>query len=122
MGKIIAGTASFRINGQPINLKGDLTYSTTQESAEGYKGVDGHAGIMVTPKLPFVEGTFSDQSDISTQDFEGLEGVDVQVDLRNGKKIVFPNCFQTGEVEVNGIEGSFSLRFECLGTPVEDVA
>jgi len=122
MGKISAGTASFLFEGNVLNLVGDLTYSLAIESSELVKGMDSHVGEVATPQVPFVEGKFRDESDLDVLALQKLDNVAVQMQLRNGKSIIFPDCKQTSRVEQDGSDGTFTLRFESRGTPSEDLS
>ena len=113
MAKFDSGTVSIQANGQVINVKGSVTYSTHTESVETFRGVDGHSGSKFTPANPFVEVAVSDSSDINTQAFQNLQDVTVVVNQRNGKIVTFSECTQVNQVEVDAIEGEFTLRFEA---------
>lgn len=121
MGKRSAGTASFLYDGIVINLVGELNSSLAVESSELVKGMDSHVAEEATPQVPFAEGVFRDQSDISLKVLQKLDGVDVQIQYRNGKTEMYPDCKQVGRVEKNGVNGTFPLRFESRGEPSEDL-
>lgn len=113
MATSIAGTASFKIDGDVYNIVGDITYSTAPESAESQVGVDGHFGVNYTPMACFFEGQFRDSEDLEISDLQKLSGVTVQLSLRNGKEVIFPDATQMLQPEVNPIDGTYRLRFEC---------
>lgn len=113
MATSVAGTLSFKIDGDVIDLVGDLIYSIVNESAESQVGVDNHFGVNYTPQACYVEGQFRDRDDLDISQFQALAGVTVQLPLRNGKQIIFPDAHQMLQVENNPIDGTFRLRFEC---------
>jgi hypothetical protein len=106
------GTGSLSIEGVVVNLSADLTYSVTGETAEVQIGVDGHRSDMFTRKPKFIEATISNRGDFDTGTFSGLQNATVQINLRNGKIIALTNATQVGEVEVDAIAGTFTVRFE----------
>jgi|TARA_B100000497_G_C7425134_1_gene266286 hypothetical protein len=111
MGKIINGTASVLIDGSPINIFGDITYSIGVESAESQLGVDGHYGVNITKVPAFIEIACVDDSELDLGQFQNLQA-DVQCSLRNGKIAVWHNAYQINQVEVTVADGKFTLRFE----------
>lgn len=119
MGKFDSGRVSIQVNGEVINVKGSVKYSTHSEAVETFRGIDGHAGAKITMVNPFVEVLVTDSADVNTQVFQNAEGLQVVVNQLNGKIITFSNCRQVNPVEVDAGEGEFTLRFECLGGATE---
>ena len=111
MGKIINGTASILIDGSPLNVFGDITYSTGTESAESQIGVDGHYGVNITKVPAFIEITIVDDSELELNSFVNLQA-DVQCQLRNGKVGVWYNAYQINQPEMSATDGKIVLRFE----------
>lgn len=111
MGKIINGTASVLINGSPVNLFGDITYSIGVEEAESQLGVDGHFGVNISKVAAFLEVTCVDDSELDLGQFQNLQA-DVQCVLRNGKIGVWHDAYQINQVQVTVADGKFTLRFE----------
>ncbi|NBV31845.1 MAG: hypothetical protein EBR93_04855 [Bacteroidetes bacterium] len=111
MGRIINGTASVLIDGEPVNVFGDITYSIGVESAESQLGIDGHFGVNITKVAAFIEVTCVDDSELDISQFQNLQA-DVQCVLRNGKIAVWHDAYQVNQVEVSVTNGQFTLRFE----------
>jgi len=120
--KIIGGTAQIRVDGQTLDVFGDIKYSTTNEEREIRRGVDRHFNPKVTPVTPYVEMTISDASNLDVKALAEAQDVTVVVQLANGKLVTFPECDQVNRVEVDAIESTMSLRYESKGESVETLA
>jgi hypothetical protein len=111
MGQIINGTASVLINGEPLNIFGDITYAIGTETAESQLGIDGHYGVNITKAPAFIEVACVHDSEMDMLQFQNLQA-DVQCVLRNGKIGVWYNAYQINQPEVSVVDGKFTLRFE----------
>ena len=121
--RLDTGTASITINGDVINIKGEITWSTQRSEKETFRSSNGAVGgVKYTPKNPYVSMKVMEDGGVDTRIFDELTGVRVVVIERNEKQIVFPDCTQVGEVEVDAIEGEYTLMFESMsGFPEEIV-
>jgi hypothetical protein len=119
---ISSGLLSLLANGKPLNAMGDFTYSTARTEIEIMTGVDRHASERHTPVTPFIEGTISDSGDLDTRTLHGARFDAVQLQLLNGKTIKINKATQVSRIEVNAIDGTFTVRFEGTTEADEDIA
>jgi hypothetical protein len=119
---ISSGLLSLLADGKALNAMGDFTYSTARTEIEIVTGVDRHGSERHTPVTPFIEGTISDSGDLDTRTLHGARFDAVQLQLLNGKTIKINKAVQVSRIEVNAIEGTFSVRFEGTTEPDEDIA
>jgi hypothetical protein len=119
---ISSGLLSLLVDGRALNAMGDFTYSTARTEIEIMTGVDRHASERHTPVTPFIEGTVSDAGDLDTRTLHGARYDAVQLRLLNGKSIKINKATQVSRIEVNAIDGTFSVRFEGTTAADEDVA
>ena len=120
--RIIGGTAQVRVDGETLDVMGDVTYSPVVEEREIRRGVDGHYSPKVTPVVPFIEIKVSDASNLNVKKLASAENVGVSLKLRNGKLFTLADADQVNRVEVDAIDTSFTLRYEGKADPVETLA
>lgn len=119
---ISSGILSLVAGSTVLNAMGDFTYSTARTEIEVVTGVDRHASERHTPVTPYIEGTISDSGDLDTRTLHGARFDTVQLGLQNGKSVKINNAIQVSRIEVNAIEGTFSVRFEGTTEADEDLA
>ena len=117
-----AGTCYLKVNGTQYALRGKFTYQPLDKIRSGYRGQDEHGGFTEKPENPYVEMDLTDLGGVSVKSLQALEGATLTAELRNGKTIVLHEAFYAGEAKVGTEEGSFSGRFEGLGTMDELLA
>jgi len=114
MANKIAGTAYVKVDGTQYTLAGRLTVSTTSLEREGRAGLSGVVGYVERPRVPFVEGDFHTTSDLSVEELEDITDATVKVELANGKIYILREAWTTAAFELDGSEGTVSVRFEGL--------
>jgi len=65
-------------------------------------------------EAPFVEMAVSDAGDLDTKKFQKATDITVTVELGSGKQFVLRNAWHVPQIEVDGVEGQMTLRFEGL--------
>jgi len=108
----VGGTARLLINGTQYPLRGNLTISLGNISRESIVGIDQYHGVKETPVASWIEMDVTDMGDIDISLLQGLDDVTVNVELANGKQAVLRNAAQINPVELNAVDGQFTLRFE----------
>jgi hypothetical protein len=110
----IAGTAWLKVDGEQYALRGDLTISIDSVEREGQAGMDGVHGYLETPRIPFIEGTFSDIGGMSLARLQGIVNSTVTAEVVSGKTYLLRNAWTSTARELNAAEGSVSVRFEGM--------
>jgi Phage tail tube protein len=111
----IAGTASLKVNGNQIALKGNLTVSGSRVERTGIAGQDNVHGFQELPRVPYIEADISTVPEqTTTEELERLIDVTVQADLINGFSYVLRNAWCKGPIEINTHDGQFRIRFEGI--------
>lgn len=108
----VGGTARLLINGTQYPLRGDLTISLGNVSRESIVGIDQYHGVKETPVASWIEMSLTDLGDIDITTLQNLDDVTVNVELANGKQAVLRNAAQVNPVELNAVDGQYTLRFE----------
>lgn len=106
------GILSFVVDGVQYEVEGSFTFSAQRFLRTSVSGVAGPAGHKREGAQPFFEGVVHYKEAVSTVTLTELENVTCQLDLYNGKKLVLERAAQVGELEVDAVEGTFTLRLE----------
>jgi hypothetical protein len=110
----VAGVAYLRVDGRQYALRGNLTVSPDMKEREGVAGQDGVHGYIERPRVPFIEGDFSDVAGLSLAEFENQTNVTVQADLANGKRYLLRNAWTSTPRELNTADGQVTVRWEGM--------
>ncbi len=110
--KAIAGVVYVRIDGTTVSVRGNVKCSMASESRESIAGVDGVHGHKVIPAVPFIELDVSDGDEADWTVLAAAKGVEIQAELTSGKVAVLSEAVQVNQLEVDGVEGQATLRFE----------
>jgi Phage tail tube protein len=110
----VAGVAYVRVDGRQYALRGNLVISIDIDEREGVAGQDGVHGYIERPRVPFIEGDFSDIAGLSLTDFQRMRNVTVQADLANGRRYLLRNAWTSTARELNTADGQVTVRWEGM--------
>ena len=108
----IAGTVFLKVDGEQLQLRGDLVVSPGSAERESVVGQDAVHGFKEMPRAPFIEGTFSDGAAVSLEALQRQSDVTVQAELASGKQYVLRNAWLVPAPELDTSEGQMTLRWE----------
>ena len=110
------GIAFLEVNGEALDVAGDLSYDATFVKREMLIGQSGVQGYSEMPKTGSIAGTIRDAGNMSVAAFLDMTAVPVVARLANGKTVYGDTLTCTECSEVKTQEGSFTLKFEGLVT------
>lgn len=110
----VAGVAYVYVNGQQYPLRGNLTVSIDTVEREGIAGQDGIHGYIERPRIPWIEGDFSDLGGLSLVALQRMIDVTVTAELANGKQYVVRNGWTSTAREFDAAEGQATVRWEGM--------
>jgi hypothetical protein len=110
----IAGVAYVFVDGRQYPLRGNLTISIDTVERTGVAGMDGVHGYTEQPRVPYIEGDFSDIGQLSLITLQNMTDVTVTAELANGKVYVLRNAWTSTAREFKGAEGQATVRFEGM--------
>ena len=110
----IAGVAYVFCDGRQYPLRGNLTISIDVVARTGVAGMDGVHGYTETPRVPFIEGDFSDIGQLSLITLQNMVDITVTAELANGKVYVLRNAWTSTAREFKAAEGQATVRFEGM--------
>ncbi len=113
------GVISFRVNGDVLRLRGNVTYSLGGLVREAIEGPTGLAGFKVTGMAPFVEVESMDAQDVDLAALQDMQGATGTLQLRNGKTVVINDSSVVGQIEVSSEDGGFTVRF--VGSSAKEI-
>lgn len=108
------GIIFVKVNGAQYSAKGAFDYNIGQPMREAIVGHDAVHGYSEKPQVPFIEGAFTDDSELSLEALLQISDATVTLELGNEKVIVLRNAWFAGEGSVNTEEGEISVRFEGM--------
>lgn len=110
----VGGKINIKVDGQLYQAKGAFDYDLGIAKKEGVVGMDKTHGYKETPQIAYIEGTITDQAEISFQDLAKTADATVTLELANGKTIVLRNAWWASNAKGNTEEGEIEARFEGL--------
>lgn len=114
-----AGRIFVKVDGTQYDAKGDFSYGLGLPKREAIVGADGVHGYKETPQVPFIEGAFTDSSDLDLATLQQIDNATVTLELANGKIVVLSNAWYASEGNVSTGEGEIPVRFESRKQGVE---
>lgn len=114
MGNRVGGIIFIKADGVQYRAKGSWTYNLGKLKKEGISGADGMHGYKAMPQVPYIEGTITDDSEISLEQLLEMDDATVTLELANGKVISLSKAWFAGEGNVSTEEGEIEARFEGM--------
>ena len=111
----IAGVAYIYVDGRQYPLRGNLTVSVDTIEREGVPGQDAMHGYIERPRVPWIEGDFSESAIFSLVTIQRMTDVTVTAELANGKQYVLRNAWTSTAREFNAADGQATVRWEAMG-------
>ena len=112
----VCGKIFIKANGTQYKAKGSWTYNLGKDKREAVVGADSVHGFKAMPQVPFIEGTITDDSNLSLETLLDLTDATVILELANGKIISLNEAFWAADGNVSTEEGEIEARFEGILT------
>jgi hypothetical protein len=110
----IAGTAFVKFDGTQLSVAGSITVSPQANTKEGMAGLSGVAGYKETPRVPFIEVEAFTTASFDLGALEGKSDMTVVAELANGHVYSPRNAWLADESDIDGGEGTITIKFEGL--------
>jgi len=110
----IAGVAFVYVDGRQYPLRGNLVISIDTIERTGVAGQDGVHGFTETPRVPWIEGDFSDIGGLSLMSLQAMCDTTVTAELANGKTYILRNAWTSTAREFNAADGQATVRWEGM--------
>lgn len=113
----VAGVAYVYVDGIKLDLGGKITVSPWDTEKESVKGLSGTVGYKETPMTPFIEVEVITTPDLDLQAFQNIRSSTVIAELANGQTYTLRNAWTVTRPDMDGAEGTATLRFEAKNRP-----
>ena len=110
----VGGIIFVKVDGAQFRVKGSWTYNLGKPKRDPVVGSDGVHGYKETPQIPFIEGTITDDPNISIESLLETKGATIILELGNGKVISLKDAWFAGDGNMTTEEGELEARFEGL--------
>jgi hypothetical protein len=110
----VAGTAFFKIDGVSYSLKGALSVQPLSEEREAVVGMDGIHGYAERSIVPFISVELTKDPTLRMAAIGTMTNNTITAECADGTVYALRNAWFAGQSEVNGGEGTVTLRFEGL--------
>jgi hypothetical protein len=110
--RLLAGTATLTIDGQPYDVVSDAAYSVSTVKRETQKGQSRVEGYSEMPQEGYISATIRDNGGMTVKSFNQMTNSTVVLQLANGKTVYGAGMWNTEASEVKTQEATFSLKFE----------
>lgn len=108
----VAGTAFIKVDGEQLALRGTATINPLSSTRSGVVGMDGVHGYKEEPAIPSIELEVGDRRDLDLTKVGAWTGKTVTFEAATGRTYVLADAFQSGDLSLNGADGSVTLKFE----------
>ncbi len=107
-----AGIASAEIDGEAVDVAGDLTYNPStvkRETLSGQSGIQGFSEMPMASKMSFKA---RDSGSLTVAAYNAKTNSTLVFVLANGKTVRGEGLWCTNTGDVNSAEGTFDVEFE----------
>ena len=109
-----AGKIYFKVDGAQHDAKGSFSYNLGKDKRSGIAGTDGVHGYKTETQIPYIEGAITDSKALDLEKLVELDGVNVTLELANGKTILLRDAWYAADGKGDSDEGEIEVRFEGL--------
>lgn len=114
-----AGLISVDLDGELLDVVGDLTYSLGLPILEELPGADRIHGFSEKPGIPFMEFGVRDGSGVDAAELAAKRSATLQAQLANGKTVILHEAAQAGDASTSTESGEISTRW--VGLAAEEI-
>lgn len=112
---MIGGVGSIKVDGRQLSVRGTLTISPNEETRSGVGGPDGTHGYISENHVPYIEAEISNRpAFFSMDELRRITDSTVVAQLGAGEVWTLRNAWQAGDLELNALDGTLTVRFEGL--------
>ena len=110
MGKKIAGTCFVKVNGQQLELQGNIEFPLTSVQRETMLSTTGVAGFKETVTAPYVSGDFIVPSDFPIEEIKENVAQTITVECANGMVYTLSDAYVTDVIAYKPVDGTLTVK------------
>lgn len=109
--KRTSGTCYFKVDGVQYSLKAGLTIDPLIVTREAVTGLDGVHGFKETPRAPTIAVTLTKDEAARLTTIGRITNSTITAECSDLTTYVLSEAFQSGDLSLNGDEGTFTVTF-----------
>jgi hypothetical protein len=111
----IGGIGSLKVDGRQLSIRTTLSISNNIWTRSGVGGPDGTHGYIAETHVPYIEAEISNRPRFFTmEELTRITNSTIVASLENGETWTLRNAWQAGDLELDAIAGTLTVRFEGL--------
>jgi hypothetical protein len=114
MGKKIAGTCFVKVNGQQLELQGNVEFPLTSVQRETLLSTTGVAGYKETVVAPYVSGDFIVPAGFPIEDIKENTAQTITVECANGMVYTLSDAYAVDTIAYKPIDGTLTIKWEGM--------
>lgn len=112
MGKKLAGTCFVKVNGQQLELQGNMEFPLTLVQRETLLSTAGVAGFKETVVAPYVSGDFIVPTDFPIAEIKDSTAQTITVECANSMVYTLSDAYVTDVIAYKPVDGTLSIKWE----------
>ena len=112
MGKKLAGTCFVKVNGQQLELQGNIEFPLTSVQRETVLSTAGVVGYKETVVAPYVSGDFIVPAGFPIEDIKENTAQTITVECANGMVYTMSDAYVTDVIAYKPVDGTLTIKWE----------
>lgn len=112
MAKRIAGTCYFKVNGEQLELQGNLEFPMNKVTRETVLSTGGNVGFKETVIAPYISGDFIVLAEFPVETLTENTDMTITAECANGMVYTLSGAYLIENAAFKPVDGTVSLKFE----------
>lgn len=112
MGSKLAGTCFIKVDGEQLELQGNLEFQLNTVTRETVLSTGGPAGYKETVAIPYIAGDFLVPKDFPVTKLMEGTAMTVTAECANGMVYTLSDAYAVSDIAFKPIDGVVTIRFE----------
>lgn len=112
MGKKLAGTCFVKVNGEQLELQGNIEFPMNSVQRETMISTTGVVGFKETVVAPYVSGDFIVRAGFPIEDIKENTAQTITVECANGMVYTLSDAYVTDVIAYKPVDGTLTIKWE----------
>lgn len=112
MGKKLAGTCFVKVNGEQLELQGNIEFPMNSVQRETMISTTGVVGYKETVVAPYVSGDFIVPAGFPIEDIKENTAQTITVECANGMVYTLSDAYVTDVIAYKPVDGTLTIKWE----------